>query len=125
MRCAPAGVYGSTSTGKGVAGAANGATGVAGSFAASAAGGFALKTSGRVSFAKVSGVATILAGKTSSAIISTGTDITTSSYVLLSPQADPGSRRIWAKLDATNNTVTIRTNAASTAALKVAWLLVG
>ena len=112
-----------SSTGTGVRGVSTSGTALAG--AASAAAGFALKTSGRLSFGKVSGVATISAGKTASAAIATGTDITTGSYVLLTPQKDPGTRRFWAVLSATANTVTIKTNAPSTSSIRIAWLLVG
>lgn len=107
------GALGTTTTGTGVSASASGSTG------------FALRTSGRVNFGKVSGVATIAAGGTASAPIATGTDITASSYVLLTPQGDPGTHRIWATLDTTANTVTIRTNAAFAAAFRVAWLVLG
>ena len=89
------------------------------------AAGYALKTSGRLRFDKVSGVATIGAGKKASPVIATGTDVTASSYVLLTPQKDPGSRRFWAVLNATSNTVTIKTNATAASSIRIAWLLVG
>ena len=110
-------------SGTGVRGMSASGTALAGT--ASAANGFALKTDGRVSFGKVSGVATIAAGKTARAIIYPGTDITSSSYVLLTPQRDPGTRRFWAVLSATSNSVTIKTNDTRTYSIRIAWLLVG
>ena len=87
--------------------------------------GFALRTSGRLSFGKVSGVTTISAGKTASAVIHTDTHITDSSYVLLTPQKDPGTRRFWAVLSKSTQSVTIRTNTTANSSIRIAWLLVG
>jgi hypothetical protein len=117
------GVSGYSASGTGMWGNTAGGTGLYG--AASSSTGYALKTSGRLAFGKVSGVATIAANTLVTSAIATGTDVTTNSYVLFSPQGDPGTRRFWATLDTTNNTVTIHTNASSASAFKVAWLLVG
>jgi hypothetical protein len=117
------GVMGSSAAGTGIAGRST--SGTAGSFSVAASGGFALRTAGRIAIGKVSGVATNAAGRTASPPIATGTDVVPGSYVLLSPQADPGARRIWVAIDTGANTVTIRTNATSTKSLRVAWLLVG
>jgi hypothetical protein len=78
-----------------------------------------------VSFGKVGGVTSIAGGALVSSAIATGTDITASSYVLVTPQGDPGVRRFWAALDTANNTVRIHTNTTAAGAFKVAWLLVG
>ena len=106
------GMWGTTGTGTGLYGAASATTGMA------------LHTSGRLKLDKVSGVSSIAAGATSVAV-NPGVDVTTAMYVLLTPQSDPGSRRVWATLDATANTLTVHTSATSVAAFKVAWLLVG
>jgi hypothetical protein len=129
------GVYGYTSTGKGVTGfaagpgtggafTAAGATGVALSGAASVSTGFALKTSGRVSLAKVSGVSTIPTSATS-VTVAPGVDVTSTSFALLTPKADPGTRRLWFTTDATANSLTIHVSAAVSAPLVVSWLLLG
>ena len=110
-------------TGTGVRGVSTSGTALAGT--AKSSSGHALKTSGRLYFAKVSGVATISAGKTASALIYPGVDITNSSYVLLTPQRDPGSRRFWAVLSSSGNNLTIRTNVTRTYSIKIAWLLIG
>jgi hypothetical protein len=117
------GVSGYSASGTGTWGQTAGGTGLYG--AASSSTGYALRTSGRLAFGKVSGVATIAAGAFVTSAIATGTDVTTSSYVLFSPQGDPGTRRFWATLNTTSNTVTIHTNTTSASSFKVAWLLVG
>jgi len=86
--------------------------------------GYALHTKGRVQFGQVSGVATIAAGTTAAPVITPGTDVTAASYVLLTPQSDPGTRRFWATLDTTLDKITIHTNATSASAIKIAWLLI-
>lgn len=90
---------------------------------ATLAAGYALKTSGRLSFAKVSGVAVLAAGNTS-ITVPVATDVTSASYVLLTPQGDPGSRRLWATKNTGTNEITIRSNVSAGTALSVAWLLV-
>ena len=108
--------------GTGVRGLSTTGTALAG--VASSPYGFALKTSGRLSFGKVSGVATIAAGKTASAAINPDTNINDSTYALLTPQGDPGTRRFWAVLNKANDSVTIKTNKAATSSIRIAWLLI-
>lgn len=115
------GVHGFSPAGQGVRGEATSGVGLYGTSLT----GFGLRTSGRVRFDRISGVATIAAGATSSSVVTPGIDITSSNYVLLTPQRDPGSRRIWAVLNTTTNTITIRTNATSSSSLRVAWLILG
>jgi hypothetical protein len=105
------GVYASTSTGAALLGLAN------------STGGFGLKSTGRVSLSKASGVATIAAG--TSVTVTPGIDIVAGTYVLLTPQADPGTRRIWATTSTTANTITIHVSSAVSGSLKVAWLALG
>jgi len=108
--------------GTGVRGLSTTGTALAG--IASSPYGFALKTSGRLSFGKVSGVATIAAGKTASPVIHPDTNINDSTYVLLTPQGDPGTRRFWALLNKSTDSVTIKTNKAATSSIRIAWLLI-
>ena len=54
-----------------------------------------------------------------------GPDVTTTSFVLLTPEADIGTRRLWYTTDATANTITIRVSSAVSASLAVGWLLLG
>lgn len=117
------GVHGHSAAGTGVY--ARTTSGSAVNAAASAAGGFALKTSGRISFAKISGVATIGAGALATSAIPTGTNIVSTSYVLLTPQGDPGTRRFWATKDTASDTITLHTNVIDASPMSVAWLLVG
>jgi hypothetical protein len=115
------GVMGKSTVGQGVRGEATSGAGLSGSAGMY---GYALRTTGRLRFDKVSGVATIAAGQTASSPASTGSDITASSYVLLSPQSDPGTRRFWATLNFTGNSVTIHTNTTSGSSIAIAWLLI-
>ena len=118
------GVHGQTTSGKGVIGTASGSTGTGVNALATHKNGFAVRASGRVNFAKISGVATIAAGATT-VVITPGTDIVTTSYVIVTPQADPGTRRFWATVNATTDQITIRTNVSAASAIKVAYLILG
>jgi hypothetical protein len=114
------GVYGRSTSGQGVRGQATSGSGVY----ATATTGYALRTSGRVRVDKASGVATIAATKTS-VTLTPGLDVTTSSFVLLTPKADLGTRRLWYTTDATNNRFTIRVSSAATVDHQIGWLLRG
>lgn len=88
--------------------------------------GYALTTVGRLSIG-TSGTATIPAGMTS-IVVSPSVDVTASSFVLLTPQANIGSRTLWYVINATNianNTITIRMSSSRSASTKIAWLLLG
>ena len=114
------GVRGEATSGLGVRGYAT--SGVGGRFDATT--GYALQTVGRLKVEKASGVATILATK-STVTVTPGLDVTTTSFVLLTPKADIGTRRLWYTTDATANTITIRVSSAVTTSLAVGWLLLG
>jgi hypothetical protein len=93
---------------------------------ATSVGGVALDTSGRIVAHKVSGVATIAKGKTSVSV-KPGVGIGSSSFVLLSPRGNLGSRGLWSTLTAssTAGTITIRVSSAVSAATQIGWLLLG
>jgi hypothetical protein len=91
---------------------------------ATATNGYAVRGSGRLRFEKVSGVATIAAGSTSRTI-SPGVDVTSGSFVLLTPKANLGTRALWFTTDSTNNRFTVRMSSARSSSTKVAWLLLG
>jgi len=114
------GVFGRANAGHGVHGQATGGVGVYGA----ATKGIAIQGSGRVKFGKVSGVATIAAGNTS-VLVNPGVNVTSGSFVLLTPRANIGSRGLWFTTNATANTLTIHVSATRTSATKVAWLLLG
>lgn len=114
------GVWGESAAGQGVRGQATTGVGVF----ATASSGYALRTSGRLRVDKVSGVATIAAGRTS-ITVSPGVDITSTSFVLLTPRANIGSRGLWFTVDATNNRITIRLSSSRSSSTPVAWLLLG
>ena len=88
------------------------------------ANGFALRTDGRVKLDKVSGVATIPAGS-DRVVVTPGLDVTNSSFVLLTPKANLGTRALWYATNPTGNTFTVRMSSARAKATKVAWLLIG
>jgi hypothetical protein len=135
------GVRGESTTGRGVVGVASSGIGVrahaptgtgayvttttgTGVYVTATTSGYALRTSGRVKVEKASGVATIPATK-STVVVTPGLDVTTTSFVLLTPRADIGTRRLWYTTDATANTITIRVSSAVTTSLAVGWLLLG
>ncbi len=120
LDAASRGVWGASATGAGVRGDAT--SGIAVQGQASSAGGYAFRGSGRVRFDKVCGVASLAAG-TTSRVITPGTDVTADSFVLLTPGADIGSRRLWFTKDTTKNTITIRMSSSRTSATPVSWLL--
>ena len=126
----------SSSSGSGVVGQAfanTGATfGVQGSVnspggtgvnAVNAVGGVALRAAGRLKFS-TSGVATISGGATSRTI-TPGVDINPSSFVLLTPKANIGTRALWFTTDGPNERFTIHMSPSRGVPTKVAWLLVG
>jgi len=113
------GMFG-TSPGTGVRGESFGAgTGVV----ASNLDGVALRATGRLKFS-TSGVATINGGATSRTI-TPGVDINPSSFVLLTPKANIGTRALWFTTDGPNEHFTIHMSPSRGVATKVAWLLVG
>jgi hypothetical protein len=114
------GVWGNSNAGQAVRGQATSGTGVFGS----ATSGYAIQGSGRVRFGKVSGVATIQAGSTSRTV-NPGVNVTTGSFVLLTPMANIGSRALWFTKNVTTNRITIRMSSSRSSATKVAWLLLG
>jgi hypothetical protein len=114
------GVIGESTAGQGVRGEATSGVGLYGT----AASGFALRTSGRLKADKVSGVATIAAGTTSKTV-SPGVNVTSGSFVLLTPKANLGGRDLWFTTNATANTITIRISKSRPSGTKVAWLLMG
>lgn len=84
--------------------------------------GHALGTAGRVRFHGISGVATIPTG-TTSVVVNPGYDVTTDSFVLLTPRANIAGRDLWFGTDATNSTITIRMSASRPKDTKISWLL--
>ena len=72
----------------------------------------------------MSGVATIAAGNVSVAV-SPGVNVTASSFVLLTPQANIGSRGLWYTTNPSAETITIHISSSRTSATKIAWLLTG
>jgi hypothetical protein len=114
------GVWGASATGAGVRGDAT--SGIAVEGQASSAGGYAFRGSGRVRFDKVCGVASLAAGTTSK-VITPGTDVTADSFVLLTPGADIGSRRLWFTKNTSANTITIRLSSSRTSSTAISWLL--
>jgi hypothetical protein len=114
------GVFGVSTSGHGVRGEATTGGAVVG--VANNIAGYAFLGSGRVRFNKVSGLATIAAGTTSKTI-TPGTDVTTDSFVLLTPMADISTRRLWFTKDATANTITIHLSSTSASSISISWLL--
>jgi hypothetical protein len=114
------GVFGRSTTGQGVRGAS--VSGTAGAFESTA--GYALSTAGRVRFTKVSGVAALAAG-TSSKTVTPGVDLTTASFVLLTPRGNLGGRGLWYTVDHSANRFTIRVSSPVTTSVGIGWLVLG
>ena len=85
--------------------------------------GIALRAQGRARFS-TSGVATITAGSTLK-MIHPGVNILTSSFVLLTPKTNIGSRALWFTTSVLNDTFTIHISSPRSTATKIAWLLLG
>ena len=105
------GVWGFSGRGAGLYGQANKA-------------GYALRTNGRVRADKVSGVKTINAGVTS-VTLNPGVKVTSSSFVLLTPRANIGSRGLWYTTNPTAGTITIHMSSSRSSNTKIGWLLLG
>lgn len=113
-------MWGRSTGGQGVRGQASSGVGVFGT----AATGYAFRGSGRVRFEKVSGVASIAKGNVS-VLVNPCVNVTSSSFVLLTPRANIGSRGLWFTTNASGDTFTIRISSSRSSNTKVAWLLVG
>ena len=96
----------------------------AGLFGLANGSGFALRTSGRLRVDRVSGVATIPAGSTSKTV-NPGVNVTSGSFVLLTPKVNLGGRALWFTTDASANTFRIRLSSPRSSGAKIAWLLLG
>jgi hypothetical protein len=116
------GVYGSSDTNAGVFGISSSGPSVE-AYKGPGSTGFALRITGRALFS-TSGVATINAGSTSKTI-TPGLNVTSDSFVLLTPKANIGTRALWFTIDAGANTFTIRMSSSRSAGTQVAWLLLG
>ena len=114
------GVYGYSGKGHGVDGRAWGGVGVY----AKAQTGYALRTSGRIAADKVSGVATIPAGSTS-VTVSPGVNVTSGSFVLLTPQNRLYGRDLWYTTNPGADSITLHLSSSRSYASKIAWLLMG
>jgi hypothetical protein len=117
----PAGhaIHGASANGVAIYGTTDAGTGLYGESPS----GWALHASGRIKFS-LSGVALIAAGSTSKTI-TPGVNITSGTFVLLTPQSNVGSRALWFTTDVSNDRFTIRMSSARSWGTRVAWLLVG
>jgi hypothetical protein len=86
--------------------------------------GYAVRASGRVRFDLVSGVSAIAAGSTSKTI-TPGVDVTSNSFVLLTPRTNIGTRSLWFTTNKTANTITIHMSTSRGSNTRIAWLLMG
>jgi hypothetical protein len=123
------GIFGTTPAGLGVNGTSSSGTGVRGSSSSGAglfgvsSNGFALQTEGRLKVS-TSGVATIAAGSTSKTV-NAGVNVTSGSFVLLTPKANIGGRALWFTTNPSGDTFRIRMSSSRSSNTKVAWLLLG
>lgn len=113
------GVWGRANAGQGVRGQATSGVGVYGK----ATTGLALQAVGRAKFS-TSGVATIAAGS-DGVTVTPGVNVTSASFVLLTPKSSLGGRDLWFTTNATADTFRIRISSPRASATKVAWLLLG
>lgn len=121
------GVHGSSTSSRGVYGQSTSAAGVEGSGAigvkAESQGGYALETaSGRVKLAGISGVATIPGGK-SSVTVKPGVPIGNTTFVLLTPLANIGSRALWFTKEGSAGDIVIHLGSSRNNDMKVAYLV--
>ena len=116
------GVQGTAWSGVGVRAAATDGTGVW----ASATAGYALRADGRILFNKSAGLATIASGA-SSVSVTPGIDLTATSAVIATLNGNAGGSTAVKRvaINATTNVFTIYLTANATAAVKVAWLVLG
>jgi hypothetical protein len=115
-------VAGDSLSGIGISASAS--TGIALQAGASDPKGKALVISGRIRVDGVSGVATIPAGTTSNTF-TPGVDLVNTSFVLLTPKANIGSRALWFSTNTTADTITIHMSPSRPKRTNVAWLLIG
>lgn len=112
------GVFGGSGRGRGVFGASNSGIGVQ----AVSPDGLALLTDGAVQFQLISGVATVPAGATG-VTVRMNVNVTSSSFVLLTPKANIGSRSLWFTTQPADNRFRIHLSQSRAANTKVAWLM--
>lgn len=113
------GVYGASGSHRGVWGFSDTGTGLFGSCGT----GLALRAEGRIKFS-TSGVANIPAGS-SSKTVTPGVNVSSGSFVLLTPKANIGGRALWFTTNASANTFRIRMSSPRSSGTRVAWLLLG
>jgi hypothetical protein len=125
----PRGVWGKATTGWGVYGEAPQGVGTVGK-TINGVGlwgiggtGLALKADGRVRFERSSGVATIPAGSMQRTI-DPGLNITSGSFVLLTPKVNLGGRSLWFTTNP-RQTFTIHISSPRSFDTRIAWFLVG
>ena len=114
------GVLGISVDGTGVHGESHDGTALAGIASTL---GTALRTRGNLRFVRVSGVATIAAGKTSVVVTPPFTDVGANSFVLLTPKVNVGGRSLWFTTDTAGNKFTIRMSSTRSSPTPVAYLL--
>jgi hypothetical protein len=113
------GVWGRANAGRGVFGQATAGVGLYGE----ATSGVALQATGRTKLS-TSGVATIVAGSTSKTI-TPGVNVTSGSFVLLTPKVKLSGRDLWFTTDASGDKFTIHMSQSRSSGTEVAWLLLG
>ena len=86
--------------------------------------GYAVRANGRIKADKVSGVKTVSAGLTS-VTLNPGVKVTSSSFVLLTPRANIGSRGLWYTTNPSAGTITIHMSSSRSSNTKIGWLLLG
>jgi hypothetical protein len=126
------GVFGEATTGRGVQGTASSGIGVRAAATsgtgiwASATTGYAVHADGRILLDKSAGLATIASG-TSTDSVTPGIDLTSSSAVIATLNGNAGGSTAVKRvaINTTTNAFTIYLIANATAAVKVAWLVVG
>jgi hypothetical protein len=105
------GVHGSSATGTGVLAESNSGTATA------------LRVAGRAKFS-TSGVATISAGTTSKTV-TPNVNVTSGSFVLLTPKTNIGSRALWFTTNPSGDTFRVHMSSTRSTGTRVAWLLLG
>jgi hypothetical protein len=111
---------GNGSTGVGVRGQSDSGIGVQ----AASSFGYGLRVArGRIKVDEVSGIATIAKGR-KSVNVRPGVDINANTFILLTPNANLGSRSFWVRMDDENDRFSIRISSARASETSFGWLMI-
>ena len=86
--------------------------------------GIAIRSAGRLLFDEVSGIARIPAGLTTKTV-RLESDVKSTSFVLLTPRTNIGTRALWYVTDPSNDRITIKISSPRAVTTSICWLFLG